>query len=75
MADKSLGGIGTAKICDDGRKHFLSWCGNRLPRNNELFEVMKTSRAAFNNALKVCRRKDLRIKKTVLLSKFERKKT
>ena len=35
---------------------------------------MKTSRAAFKNALKFCRRKELRIEKVVLLSKFEQKK-
>ena len=59
----------------DGRKHFLNWCRNGRPRNNELFEVMKTSRAAFKNALKFCRRNELRIKKAILLSKFEQKKT
>ena len=59
----------------DGRKHFLSWCRNGRPRNNELFEIIKTSQAAFKNALKFCRRNELRIKKTILLSKFEQKKT
>ena len=35
---------------------------------------MKTSRAAFKNALKFCRRNELRIKKTFLLSNFEQTK-
>ena len=34
---------------------------------------MKTSRVAFKNALKFCRRSELRIKKAILLSKFEQK--
>ena len=57
----------------DGRKQFLNWCRNGRPRNNELFEVMKTLRAASKNALKFSRRNELCIKKTILLSKFEQK--
>ena len=36
---------------------------------------MKTSRDVFKNALEFCRRNELRIKKTILLSKFEQKNT
>ena len=36
---------------------------------------MKTGRAVFKNAFKFCRRNELRIKITILLSKFEQKKS
>ena len=42
---------------------FLGWCRNCRPRNNELFEAMKTLRAAFENILKFCWSNELRITK------------
>ena len=72
---KCLDGIGWSLYCRDlhadGRKHFLSWCRNGRPCNNELFEVIKTSLAASKNALKFYWRNELRIKNEFLLSKFE----
>ena len=51
----------------DGGKPFLNWFRNGRPRNNDFFEAMKTSPAAFRNTLKFCWRKELFLKRDFLL--------
>ena len=53
---------------------YLNWCKDGRPRNNELFEAIKTSRSAFQNALKFSWRNELLLKRQILFSKFEQKK-
>ena len=52
------------------REKYLLWHDSGKIRSGPLFENMKTSRNDFKNALKFCRRNELKIKKQNLLAKF-----
>ena len=52
------------------RLDFLSWHENGRPRIGVRFEKMKLSRSDFRNALNYCRKNESKIRKEILLAKF-----
>ena len=72
--DKKHKIIGWNRYCKDlyalARDKFLAWHINGRIRHGAMFDEMKSSRNNFKNALKFCRKNELKIRKHNLLTKF-----
>ena len=66
--------VGWNLYCKDlyktAREHFLKWHNGGRIRSGNIFDLMKSSRSIFKNALNYVRKNELRIRKEILLSKF-----
>ena len=66
--------VGWNLYCKDlyktARERFLKWHNGGRIRSGNIFDLMKSSRSIFKNALNYVRKNELCIRKEILLSKF-----